>query len=482
MAYEIFISYRRSNEQLWTNGTEIARSIKQQLELCGYRGRIFFDYSVEEMDDYFETVILSSLEKCKLLILVLSRDSMGRVVNDGDWVRREVLRAKQCGLKIIPVDPDKQFDGFPAGLPEELSFLPRIQRTVIHMDEGFENDIDRLIERRIKAVVPPSGTSYWGRYGTTIISAIVAVGVVMGFALFRSTADPSLTPTTESDTEVLADGNVTPGSSNQEKPSSKVNHQEEFADAQRKKDEEAKRQQQLEEQRKKEEEAKRSSALNIEMVYVAGGTFMMGASLYDPGAYGDERPAHSVTLSGYYIGRYEVTQKQWVRIMGSNPSRWKGDNLPVENVSWEDIQEFLRKLNARTGKNYRLPTEAEWEFAARGGNSSCGYKYSGSDNIGNVAWYKDNSGSKTHPVGTQSPNELGIYDMAGNVYEWCQDWYDGYSSAAQTNPTGPSSGALRVLRGGSCFNYAKYCRVSSRYDYAPGSRFINCGFRLATSL
>lgn len=155
MAYDIFISYRRSNEQLRTNGTEVARSIKQQLELRGYRGRIFFDYSVEEMDDYFDKVILSNLEKCKVLILVLSRGSMDRVVNDGDWVRREISCAKRCGLKIVPVNPDKRFDGFPENLPDELSFLPRIQCTVIHMDESFEDDIDRLIERRIKAVVEP---------------------------------------------------------------------------------------------------------------------------------------------------------------------------------------------------------------------------------------------------------------------------------------------------------------------------------------
>ena len=153
---------------------------------------------------------------------------------------------------------------------------------------------------------------------------------------------------------------------------------------------------------------------DIAMVYVSGGTFTMGAtSEQGSDAYDWEKPAHSVTLSGYYIGKYEVTQELWKAVMGSNPSRFKGDNLPVEQVSWDDVQEFLRKLNAMTGKRYRLPTEAEWEFAARGGNSSRGYKYSGSNSLGSVAWYYDNSGSRTHAVGTKSPNELGIYDMSG---------------------------------------------------------------------
>ena len=217
-----------------------------------------------------------------------------------------------------------------------------------------------------------------------------------------------------------------------------------------------------------------------EMVYVEGGTFTMGAtSEQGSDAYDNEKPAHSVTLGGYYIGKYEVTQKLWKAVMGSNPSDFKGDNLPVENVSWDDVQEFLRKLNAITGKNYRLPTEAEWEFAARGGNSSRDYKYSGSDSIGNVAWYYDNSGDRTHAVGTKSPNELGIYDMSGNVYEWCQDRYGSYSGSSQRNPKGPYSESNRVFRGGCWGLNARYCRVSYRLSYPPDCRFNYLGFRLA---
>ena len=218
---------------------------------------------------------------------------------------------------------------------------------------------------------------------------------------------------------------------------------------------------------------------DVAMVYVSGGTFTMGAtSEQGSDAYDREKPAHSVTLSGYYIGKYEVTQALWKAVMGSNPSYFKGDNLPVEFVSWNEVQEFLRKLNAMTGKRYRLPTEAEWEFAARGGNSSRGYKYSGSNSLGNVAWYYDNSGSGTHAVGTKSPNELGIYDMSGNVCEWCQDWNGSYSSSSQRNPKGPNSGSYRVYRGGSWNGNARSCRVSFRYHFTPGLRNNGIGFRL----
>ena len=217
------------------------------------------------------------------------------------------------------------------------------------------------------------------------------------------------------------------------------------------------------------------------MVYVKGGTFTMGATAEQGSdAYDNEKPVHSVTLSDYYIGKYEVTQAQWKAIMGSSQSIWEGDNLPVGNVSWNDIQEFITRLNAQTGKRFRLPTEAEWEYAARGGNKSKGYKYSGSNNVDDVAWYFDNSSLETHPVGQKSPNELGIYDMSGNVMEWCQDCYGSYGSSSQTNPTGPNSGSDRVLRGGGCYDSARFCRVSDRSAHGSASdcRSNNCGFRL----
>ena len=219
------------------------------------------------------------------------------------------------------------------------------------------------------------------------------------------------------------------------------------------------------------------------MVYVSGGTFTMGAtSEQGSDVWDDEKPTHSVTLSSFYLCKYEVTQALWRAVMGDNPSNFKGNNLPVQNVSWNDCQTFIFRLNNLTGKNFRLPTEAEWEYAARGGNRSRGYKYSGSNVLSDVAWYGDNSGDKTHPVGSKSPNELGLYDMSGNVYEWCYDWKGTYSSSSQTNPTGPSSGSGRVDRGGSWNCVARDCRSSSRNDFMPDYRY-NCvlGLRLALS-
>ncbi len=230
------------------------------------------------------------------------------------------------------------------------------------------------------------------------------------------------------------------------------------------------------------------NGVSFEMVAVKGGTFTMGCTDEQGGdCEDDESPSHSVTLNDYYIGKFEVTQKLWKAVMGSNPSNFKGDDLPVEQVSWNDCKEFIGRLNQLTGANFRLPTEAEWEYAARGGAKSHGYKYSGSNSIADVAVYDENSYNKgsnhpdygTHNVGTKSPNELGIYDMSGNVCEWCEDWYGDYSGGSQTNPKGPSSGSRRVLRGGSWHYFARNCRVSYRNYYDPDYRHIIIGFRLA---
>ena len=224
------------------------------------------------------------------------------------------------------------------------------------------------------------------------------------------------------------------------------------------------------------------NGVSFTMVYVQGGTFTMGATSEqgssDP--WDSEKPVHSVTLSSYMIGQTEVTQALWQAVMGDNPSEFTGDShRPVECVSWEDCQTFLRKLNSLTGQKFRLPTEAEWEFAARGGVNSLGYKYSGSNNIGDVAWYDVNSDNTTHPVGTKQPNELGIYDMSGNVWEWCSDWFGSYSSSSQTNPQGSSSGSDRVDRGGGWGNGAGSCRVAMRLWGSPGDRGDDLGLRLS---
>ena len=221
---------------------------------------------------------------------------------------------------------------------------------------------------------------------------------------------------------------------------------------------------------------------DFEMIYVRGGTFKMGATdEQGTDAYVREKPVHTVTLNDFKISNIEVTQELWQNVMGSNPSTFTGNlQYPVDNVSWEDCQLFISKLNEKTGKHYRLPTEAEWEYAARGGARSQGYKYAGSNTIGNVAWYSGNASSKTHVVGSTSmANELGIYDMSGNVMEWCQDWYGAYSEGAQVNPHGPASGSQRIMRGGSWNSAARSCRVSYRIYYAPTATGNQYGLRLA---
>ncbi len=218
------------------------------------------------------------------------------------------------------------------------------------------------------------------------------------------------------------------------------------------------------------------------MVGVEGGTFTMGGTSEQGGdADADEKPVHKVTLSSYYIGQTEVTQALWKAVMGINPSKYNGDDLPVERVSWEDCQNFIYSLNELTGANFRLPTEAEWEYACRGGNKSSGQKYSGAHSMNTCGWYLDNSGEKTHPVGTKQANELGIYDMSGNVWEWCQDWYGKYTSARQTDPKGPKRGSDRVNRGGSWDYDAKYCRSSNRSSNTPDFVYDCLGLRLALS-
>ena len=237
------------------------------------------------------------------------------------------------------------------------------------------------------------------------------------------------------------------------------------------------------------------NGVSFKMVAVEGGTFTMGATdeqVSDD--YDMAKPAHQVTLLSYSIGETEVTQALWVAVMGSNPSSFSSRNnytenlqRPVECVSWDDCQTFIAKLNQLTGKKFRLPTEAEWEYAARGGKLSHGYKYAGSNYVDDVAWCSDNipshtSGSGTHgtqTVASKAPNELGLYDMSGNVWEWCQDWYGDYTSGEQKNPTGPASGFGRVIRGGCWYYKALYCHVLIRRPYVPLSASNNVGLRIA---
>ena len=222
--------------------------------------------------------------------------------------------------------------------------------------------------------------------------------------------------------------------------------------------------------------------VQFRMKYVEGGTFMMGASGDDSEAFYWERPRHSVTLDSYYIAETQVTQELWQAVMGNNPSNFKRDiHQPVENVSWNDCQKFIEKLNRFTGKKFSLPTEAQWEYAARGGKNSKGYRFSGSNDIGSVAWYAENSSGTPHPVAQKHANELGLYDMIGNVWEWCLERFDSnyYANSPQNNPQGPSSGVGRVLRGGGWGSDSWSCRVSYRNGNNPDCRRSNVGLRLS---
>lgn len=221
---------------------------------------------------------------------------------------------------------------------------------------------------------------------------------------------------------------------------------------------------------------------NIKMVYVKGGSFMMGCtSEQDSDCADREKPVHTVSVDGFYIGKYEVTQAQWKAVMGTNPSHFANcDQCPVETISWNDTQEFIQKLNQQTGKTYRLPTEAEWEYAARGGNRDNGYVYAGSNSLGEVAEYADNNNKSTKPVGGKASNQLGLYDMLGNAWEWCEDVYDAnyYTNSPSSNPRNTSSSEYRALRGGCWCNAAKICRISSRHFVNPAGAGYSVGFRL----
>ncbi len=221
----------------------------------------------------------------------------------------------------------------------------------------------------------------------------------------------------------------------------------------------------------------RRVAPEIEMVYVPGGSFLMGSPENEPDRRSYEGPQHRVTVQDFYIGKYEVTQAQWRAVMGSNPSGFKGDNLPVENVSWNDAKEFCRRLSQMTGKEYRLPTEAEWEYACRAKTTGA---YAG--DLDAMAWYDKNSGGKTHPVGQKQPNAFGLYDMHGNVWEWCEDdWHNSYDGAPNDGRAWvdiSARGSFRVSRGGGWYFNAVYCRSAGRDGYAPGNRYGTLGFRL----
>jgi formylglycine-generating enzyme required for sulfatase activity len=224
--------------------------------------------------------------------------------------------------------------------------------------------------------------------------------------------------------------------------------------------------------------------VKLEMVLIPAGEFLMGSPASDRNAAADEKPQHRVRITKpFYLGKYPVTQEQWTAVMGSNPSLFKGPKNPVEEVSWDDCVQFFKRLNEKVGGGkYRFPTEAQWEYACRAGTSTRFCFGDDEAGLAEYGWYDKNSGGTSHPVGEKKPNAWGLYDMHGNVSEWCQDWYGEYGPDSQTDPCGPKSASGKVVRGGSWLSNAKNCRSASRFSWLPDSRIEFIGFRIVKEI
>ena len=496
MSYDIFLSYRRKDASGHSN-VAVSRTIKYAFEHHGYE--VFFDFT-DCTDGYFAEKILPAIRTCRYFVLVLTKGCLERCKVKGDWLRREIEEALKFNRTIIPITPEGEFDGWPDNMPEAVKALDGLQITTIHMDGFFEANMEQLIKDRRMA--PPrrrdDGLENCAKLKVkSNLDCLMYVDeeecanltanklekiplrpgeYMLKFESVENMADYIEEEFTMPDKDKLKSVDLLQVKREREQREREVIEGQE-------REKQAKERIEREKREKKECESLGEfevKKVKFKMVKVEGGMFMMGATgVLGRDAWEDEKPAHLVTLDDYYIGETVVTQELWKAVVGKNPSHFNdGDNLPVESVSWEDVQAFIKKLNGITGRTFRLPTEAEWEYAARGGKKSKGYKYSGSNNLDEVAWYDGNSEHRTHPVKGKNPNELGLYDMSGNVWEWCQDWYGEYSGDPQTSPQGPSSGTLRVFRGGGWSVNAKICRVLNRGSRIPKDRIFNVGFRL----
>ena len=472
--YDVFISYRRKG------GKNYARIIKPELEKRQLS--VFLDFD-ELKDCKFDKRIMDAIDSSPVFLIILSEGALDRCVDDDDWVRKEIVYAYERGKHIIPVVVDKTFDKIPSDVPQEIKeILGQHQFSNIDTDALLQPSIDMLVEDWIKPHIKVENVEE--------NSPCLKVDSDMSCMVyiddeFRGQAEANTLkkiPLLQGEYKlkfVTLDGKDSVVGVFEMPEKDKIYKVELLPIKQQRETKEQQQQEAKERERREKAGNFEVNGVSFKMIKVEGGTFLMGAPESDTDAYEDEKPRHRVTLSDYYIGETAVTQELWKAVMRSNPSFFKGSNRPVESVSWDDCQTFVRKLNQLTGKKFRMPTEAEWEFAARGGNKSKGYKYSGSNNIDEVAWYDENSDNTTHIVKTKQPNELGLYDMSGNVWEWCQDWYDDYNRGSQTNPKGASEGSDRVFRGGSWDDFARFCRVSIRNYNPPDDRGNNLGFRLA---
>lgn len=499
--YDVFISYRRKG------GFETAKHLNDLLSHDGYS--VSFDIDTLREGD-FDTALLARIEQCVDFILVVDEHCFDRTIDksvarEQDWLRIELAYALELRKNIIPILLANA--AFPNALPDDIKDVSR-KNGPIYSKEYFDNFYGKL--KGMLHALPRYGNMRSGMTQSNCANLKVQSNLdcvmfidgeeranVQAYKLEKVPLKPGEYMLRFESTENAADNVeddlnmpdrdklykvdlLSQKQAREQKEREEKERQERECREREERERAERERREREERERKEREAPREfevRGVKFKMIYVEGGTFMMGAtSEQGNDADGDEKPVHKVTLSDYYIGETVVTQNLWKAVMGNNPSCFTGDgNLPVECVSWDDAQEFIAKLNRLTGKEFRLPTEAEWEYAARGGKKSRGYKYSGSDNIDEVAWYDDNSGKKTHVVKGKKANELGLYDMSGNVMEWC-NWNGDYRAKAQYNPQGPKLCSLRVVRGGSWYD-AEFCRVSSRGYYAPSCRY-SLGFRV----
>ena len=487
--YDVFISYRRDG------GGATAGRINDMLTADGYS----VSYDVDTLrEGRFDKQLLERIEQCQDFILVVDKNCFFRTIDPAtdpqdDWLWQELSYALQLKKNIIPVllaGAD-----FPKKLPEDIDNV-RLCHGPQCVHEYFDSFYKKLKDM-LRAYPRLAKPLYMGPASTTKNMPCLKLKADIDCIFYLDGEERShlkagilqKIPLAKGEYELMfvseENGNdrlelefIMPDADKLQKVnlSEKRNARLEKEAEERKVEEERKR---LEKEEQAKERTFTVGGVPFKMIRVEGGSFMMGSPDNDSDAFDGEKPQHKVTLSDYYIGDTQVTQVLWKAVMGDNPSTWKGDSLPVEQVSWEDCQEFIKQLNKKTGKKFRLPTEAEWEYAARGGRKSKGFKYAGSNNIGDVAWFYGNAGSKTHPVKKKNANELGLYDMSGNVCEWCQDWYGTYSSSSQSDPVGPSSGSCRVLRGGGWDFNARPCRVARRGSFSPDGRYSFIGFRLA---
>ena len=494
--YDIFISYRHDSPTEKGRNIPTARSIKAEFEKEGLQ--VFIDQ--EDCTDWnFINTIIPAIHSCRNFIVMLTQNSLDNCKNVNDWVRREIMEAFISPCKIILISPDGEVPTLPKDLPAELSAIEGVEITNIGVKrKSLGTDIRYLVEKRLFLSSKDKNEEQCVKMHIDTDYDCHVLKFKKEVMLARKDEDNLLfLKKGKHKFEFVADGFDKVQSIETVEIKEEDLNSTDFIEVRLNEDVERERKEREKKERKERGEFE-VGGVEFKMVKVEGGKFTMGAQNsdpkspnYDEEAWNDESLVHEVELSDYYIGETQVTQALWKVVMGNNPSYFKGDdNRPVEQVSWKVITEkFIPALNNRPevkshplvnlkGLKFRLPTEAEWEYAARGGNKNKGYKYSGSEKIDEVAWYMGNSGGETHPVKGKKANELGLYDMSGNVWEWCNDWYGSYSSGAQTNPKGPENGSYRVLRGGSWYFFAGGCRVSLRFKSSPGDRFNRVGFRL----